>query len=580
MLRESGRHREVNMAEVVAKEKRHYDVAIVGAGVSGTYAAWRLANSENYKGKTVALFEGSDRIGGRLYTLNLKGSKKQEIPGCKCTLELGGMRFLERQKLVSGLVNTLGLVTADFKDGSGNHNYYVRGARFNDNDVQKAPWILPYRFQSEETGKTAANLVKDAFLAAIGKSGCDLLALDVSREEVEKVKTKDNVPLFEVGLWNILSEELSPEAQNFAQDLLGFNTIFENWNAAEAVRWFLKDLPSSGSSNGTSQEIPAGPKFITGGYETLPRTLLEEFKKAGGAYFDCYLLSKIETGGSGRPGVMLRFERTEKERKGKTEGWTQGFKRTGDRIDVRADQVILALGRRALELIDFSSLNARNIYEKVLPSISAKPASKLILAFKGNTPEWWERRGGYAATDLPLRQCYPILRKDHDGGPCPVYLLLAGYNDGRAVEFWNGYLDPPRGLYDGLTLLRKDNPKKREKKFIGRMLDQAHKQLIEVFGPGKPIPEPTGGVYMDWTADPYGGGWHFWRPGFKVSDIFTMLDSGPFGNDVPIYLCGEAWSPEQGWVEGALKSAERLLRSTHFRLGRDGWQPEDYDLVL
>ncbi|MGH2962478.1 MAG: hypothetical protein ACRDL3_09845 [Solirubrobacterales bacterium] len=28
----------------------------------------------------------------------------------------------------------------------------------------------------------------------------------------------------------------------------------------------------------------------------------------------------------------------------------------------------------------------------------------------------------------------------------------------------------------------------------------------------------------------------------------------------PIHVCGEAWSDLQGWTEGALRSAERVLR--------------------
>ena len=31
--------------------------------------------------------------------------------------------------------------------------------------------------------------------------------------------------------------------------------------------------------------------------------------------------------------------------------------------------------------------------------------------------------------------------------------------------------------------------------------------------------------------------------------------------DADLYTCGEAFSGEQGWIEGALKSAERVLES-------------------
>jgi hypothetical protein len=36
--------------------------------------------------------------------------------------------------------------------------------------------------------------------------------------------------------------------------------------------------------------------------------------------------------------------------------------------------------------------------------------------------------------------------------------------------------------------------------------------------------------------------------------------SQPIGDDVPCYLCGEAYSTYQNWVEGALQTAERVVR--------------------
>src|SRR5579884_2128607 len=61
-----------------AKTSTHYDVAIVGGGVSGVYSGWRLLTAgagespqlKKLAGKNeklkVAVFEGTNRIGGRL----------------------------------------------------------------------------------------------------------------------------------------------------------------------------------------------------------------------------------------------------------------------------------------------------------------------------------------------------------------------------------------------------------------------------------------------------------------------------------------------------------------------------------
>ncbi|MFL6862549.1 MAG: NAD(P)-binding protein, partial [Allosphingosinicella sp.] len=63
------------------------DIAIVGGGCAGTYSAWRL-QPELGEDNSIGLFEYSDRIGGRLYSVAVPG-----IPSMKA--ELGGMRYIQ-----------------------------------------------------------------------------------------------------------------------------------------------------------------------------------------------------------------------------------------------------------------------------------------------------------------------------------------------------------------------------------------------------------------------------------------------------------------------------------------------------
>jgi len=44
-----------------------------------------------------------------------------------------------------------------------------------------------------------------------------------------------------------------------------------------------------------------------------------------------------------------------------------------------------------------------------------------------------------------------------------------------------------------------------------------------------------------------------------------------------IHICGEAYSDQQGWVEGAFCVAENMLED-HFSLERPQWIPEKYYL--
>lgn len=64
------------------------DVAIIGAGVAGTYAGWRLRNQL----KKITIYEFSSRVGGRMYT-----KRFPDIPDIN--IELGAMRFYPESKL-------------------------------------------------------------------------------------------------------------------------------------------------------------------------------------------------------------------------------------------------------------------------------------------------------------------------------------------------------------------------------------------------------------------------------------------------------------------------------------------------
>jgi lysine 2-monooxygenase len=87
------------------------DIAVVGGGIAGAYSAWRLQQEEGVK-KTIGLFEYSDRIGGRLYTVTRPG-----LPHVKA--EVGGMRYIPDQHvMVANLVDHLKLPTKDFPMGA------------------------------------------------------------------------------------------------------------------------------------------------------------------------------------------------------------------------------------------------------------------------------------------------------------------------------------------------------------------------------------------------------------------------------------------------------------------------------
>ena len=59
-----------NKEDVVDLNKCH-DIAIVGAGAGGTYTAYRLRK----KNLNIAVYEQLDRVGGRLFSVDVPGKK-------------------------------------------------------------------------------------------------------------------------------------------------------------------------------------------------------------------------------------------------------------------------------------------------------------------------------------------------------------------------------------------------------------------------------------------------------------------------------------------------------------------------
>jgi monoamine oxidase len=88
------------------------------------------------------------------------------------------------------------------------------------------------------------------------------------------------------------------------------------------------------------------------------------------------------------------------------------------------------------------------------------------------------------------------------------------------------------------------------------------------------VPKPLSATFVNWSADPYGGGFHFWNTHVRSWETIPRIRRPVPG--VNLFLCGEAFSAKQGWVEGAINTAEMTLE-TYFGLPRPAWAPKDYD---
>jgi hypothetical protein len=68
----------------------------------------------------------------------------------------------------------------------------------------------------------------------------------------------------------------------------------------------------------------------------------------------------------------------------------------------------------------------------------------------------------------------------------------------------------------------------------------------------------------DWSAEPYGGAAHLWKPRFSPEPVagdpllaFSLRERQ--GGPRNVHICGEAFSGNQGFIEGALQTAEHVV---------------------
>jgi hypothetical protein len=149
-------------------------------------------------------------------------------------------------------------------------------------------------------------------------------------------------------------------------------------------------------------------------------------------------------------------------------------------------------------------------------------------------------------------------------------LLMASYNDMGTVPFWKG-LEQGKA-YIGFapscgSEIRIGDINTGDLPATDEMVRMAHKQVEEVHGLPE-IPMPYAAAYHSWNEDPYGGGWHEWKAGFRLDEIMCRMRKPTSKYD--IYIVGEAYSYGQGWVEGALDTAESTLQD-FFGLKQPSW---------
>ena len=562
------------------KEGLTMDTAIIGAGASGLYSAYRLVtpngSDSTLPADQVQIFDMSHRIGGRLESVHL--------PGMKLVGELGGMRYLSSHRILATLIEQVfknELTSIDFPMGDDAHLIaYLRKQRLRINswvDAQERGKRLNtnYILNNKDRGFSASQLfnriVYEVLMAdpwfvknfpgkATNPSKYNYQFTLTSRDWNE---VKPNLTYHfdgpyrgnkvnDIGFWNLIKDRISQEGYNFLADAGGYYSNTINWNAAEAFPYMVGDFSISGSNY----------KTIENGFDKIAYALAQEYLRHDGA--------AIWT-----ENKLMNFRRS------KEKGLRYELKflhlPTLTKWSAFANNIILAMPRRSLELLDqynfFFDAHRLPLLRDNIESVMMEPSYKILLGFEY---PWWRDLGemihGHSITDLPMRQCYYFGTDPSDGHS----LLLGSYNDMTTVHFWEGLSKHPE-----LFQVRITDPAEAEGlKAIAHvqatriMVNEIMHQLKEVHN-SKNIPDPYVTWYKDWTRDPFGAGYHAWKAGYSVKDVMSFMRRPMIKENV--FICGEAYSAQQGWVEGALCVAEKMLQE-HFGRQWPEWLEKDYYL--
>jgi monoamine oxidase len=525
------------------------DVAVIGAGVSGAYAAWRLLGPEARHSTVlqelrrrrggplvVGLFEGSERVGGRLLSVTPPGMPHLHA-------ELGGMRYVTSQPIVPDLVDHLRLKSRPFPVDEPQNLVYLRQHRFTLSQFAD-PAVVPYKLPAAIRGMTP----DDALSSVIERFVPDAATMDHQAwDKIKPTATAHGRLLYDVGFWNLLLDAIGQEGWNFLHDGLGYGSVVDNVNTIEAMESNEADFVGT---------PPPQYLLLRDGYQKLPEELAAQFAATGGTVYLHHQVHRINREVvDGEEVVALALT-----------VWPAGRPLT-----IRARHVVLAMPQRSIELLDPASfLFTSDRFLSDLNAIIPRPASKLFL---GYDRPWWQDIGlsaGRSVTDMPLRQVYYWGVEGSQPGADPDNhnaLLLASYNDLDDVEFWNELLTRPNRL-SPVAVTRPPRP--MDTAASGVLVDEAQRELRAMHADAR-IPEPTVAYFRNWVQDPYGAAFHFWQVGAKSWEVMPRMRK-PLP-DANLYVCGSAWSTGQGWVYGALTQAELMLEE-HFGLSRPKWLPK------
>lgn len=481
--------------EAEGAKERCSDVAIVGAGVAGAYAAHRLRKKYG-EVVSVAVFERDWHVGGRLLSEappppkppSKTGKPAKQRGGATVQREFGAMRlFPGAMPRTTAVLEECGLDTTPVSTADANNLFYFEGECGTKTEFAVA-------------GRTVRRLVAEAvrtfYRAHPEEEGADALQSERTRDM--------DFDTFLSTYGHLTAAQLRAVRAYSGYDL---------YDERVGVSNFLKLWPLYGSER-------ADQLYVVGGYQELVTRLLRSAGRRVRSGREVREVARLADGT-----LELRFH--------------------GDPAPPpwRARHVVLTGTKGELEAVEKPASQAKR-----WQAMNAAAGLPLFKAFLPFDEPWWHELGlvaGKSTTDQQIRQVHYYDDRQ-----------LLVYCSGAAAAFWRSeFAKDPTG---------------------------AARELIEQV-------RELHGVTRDMTGVPTSVDYHYWPDGshkwkrdFDIAEAARKIAGLPAGggsggggggkkksrlqgidakhkSSGNIWVVGDAFSSNQGWVEGALETVDKLM---------------------
>ncbi|MBP2473142.1 monoamine oxidase [Crossiella equi] len=488
----------------------HTDIAVCGGGISGLYTAYQLKKRQPEL--QVSVYEATGRFGGKIQTVPMLGGAFHA--------EYGGVRVEpDLQTTVDAFVRELGLPVREITSHeAGSTGLRPALERLTEQERELATLHLD--------GDIALALLVHALETIVGDQwpmatdSLDRPGREQDRARFCREAVFDGKPLYQQGIWNVLAEVLSYEAVEFCREKGTFYNIKnQNQNAAEWIAQLLDML------------LLEQPSYLpVGGMEALPRHVVEVLRTMG---------VHLHTGHR----LITLTETADGER------LTLGLRRAdGETVEVTAGRVVLALPQQPLRRL------ASQLPGQVTRCLDAVLPFHMTWACCVVEDPWWD------ADTLPANgERTPVRAVHFEVSPDARHGMAMFYCDEPWITYWRNLVEDGSGE----LLFEQTEPLTNTGARLRRELERALRTTFDRTG----TPRIVEWGIRDWSLPPYGGGAHLWQPGVDTEGVMHTLEAFSLGSGkTNVHICGEAYSTCQGFMEGALRSAERVLAA----IDRDG----------